>query len=334
MLPHLSPVSPTSSSSSSSSPFPPSSSPSPNVEGLEKEKQAKVKRSDSNDLQQQQEEKENPSRVVTNRSTPSISSIPSHTAATAADHPKKMELKEPLITNANQPPIRSGLSHYFQKPPPIPAPTPSTPTSPVPNVISATSPTPSLSSQVHRLNSTIGNRREQEFEDSLGLSSTELDAILQMDFESSLSTQTKTAPEANNTTYGRAALNSSSNPTGHPSSVTASATTTTLCNQNALPPQSTMPPPPPQSHHHQQQQQQQQQPINGICDICREASVDAENPLLRCAQCGVIVHASCYGVTTHSPSIRWQCDVRLISCWLLLINSFIHSFIHILSFHP
>ena len=76
-----------------------------------------------------------------------------------------------------------------------------------------------------------------------------------------------------------------------------------------------MPPPPPQYQQQQQQQYQHQQPFNGICDICREASVDAENPLLRCAQCGVIVHASCYGAIAHSPQIRWQCDVRFILCW-------------------
>ena len=45
------------------------------------------------------------------------------------------------------------------------------------------------------------------------------------------------------------------------------------------------------------------------CAICRDASEDADNPLLRCAHCGVRVHPGCYGLSTV-PAGRWQCDVR------------------------
>ena len=46
------------------------------------------------------------------------------------------------------------------------------------------------------------------------------------------------------------------------------------------------------------------------CTICRDASADAANPLLRCAHCGVCVHASCYGLPA-APTGRWQCDVAI-----------------------
>ena len=45
-----------------------------------------------------------------------------------------------------------------------------------------------------------------------------------------------------------------------------------------------------------------------MCCICRDSTVDASNPLLCCALCGVVVHTSCYGVVPTSSS-RWQCDV-------------------------
>lgn len=45
------------------------------------------------------------------------------------------------------------------------------------------------------------------------------------------------------------------------------------------------------------------------CAICRDASEDAGNPLLRCAHCGVCVHPGCYGLSAV-PAGRWQCDVR------------------------
>ena len=46
------------------------------------------------------------------------------------------------------------------------------------------------------------------------------------------------------------------------------------------------------------------------CTICRDASADAANPLLRCAHCGACVHASCYGLPA-APTGRWQCDVEI-----------------------
>ena len=46
------------------------------------------------------------------------------------------------------------------------------------------------------------------------------------------------------------------------------------------------------------------------CTICRDASADAANPLLRCAHCGACVHASCYGLPA-APTGRWQCDVAI-----------------------
>ena len=55
----------------------------------------------------------------------------------------------------------------------------------------------------------------------------------------------------------------------------------------------------------------QKQPLNPIaepCDICRESTNDPSNCLLRCAHCGVVVHAGCYGVP-DLPQGKWQCDV-------------------------
>ena len=46
------------------------------------------------------------------------------------------------------------------------------------------------------------------------------------------------------------------------------------------------------------------------CTICRDTGNDPTNPLLRCAHCGVFVHASCYGLSS-TPSGRWQCDVSM-----------------------
>lgn len=80
------------------------------------------------------------------------------------------------------------------------------------------------------------------------------------------------------------------------------------------------PPPPPQQQQQQQHPPQQYQPPQqsqhgmvgrSLCDICRDATVDRDNPLLWCAQCGVQVHASCYGVRSPFP-VRWQCDVGMI----------------------
>ena len=51
-----------------------------------------------------------------------------------------------------------------------------------------------------------------------------------------------------------------------------------------------------------------QNPITEPCDICRENTNDPSNYLLRCAHCGVVVHAGCYGVP-DLPQGRWQCDV-------------------------
>ena len=47
---------------------------------------------------------------------------------------------------------------------------------------------------------------------------------------------------------------------------------------------------------------------NSVCSICRDGSSEENNPLLCCQRCGVIVHASCYGLSTP-PSSSWQCDV-------------------------
>ena len=49
-------------------------------------------------------------------------------------------------------------------------------------------------------------------------------------------------------------------------------------------------------------------PITEPCDICRENTNDPSNCLLRCAHCGVVVHAGCYGVPDLPPG-KWQCDV-------------------------
>ena len=46
------------------------------------------------------------------------------------------------------------------------------------------------------------------------------------------------------------------------------------------------------------------------CTICRDTGNDPTNSLLRCAHCGVFVHASCYGLSS-TPSGRWQCDVSM-----------------------
>ena len=48
--------------------------------------------------------------------------------------------------------------------------------------------------------------------------------------------------------------------------------------------------------------------VPATCTICRDASADTANPLLRCAHCGACVHASCYGLPA-APTGRWQCDV-------------------------
>ena len=286
MLPHPSPANQVPSPPSPIPP-PPSSS-SSTVKELEKEKKVKANTNTNNHIdlqppppqQQQQQQQFEKKKDKEMPSTPFKSPRQSH-AAMIVDRPKKEEPTE-------QPPMRSGMSHYFQKPPPTPT----------PKTISAPSPIPSPSPQAHQLNNSAGQGREHDFEDSLGLSSTELDAILQMDFESSINMQVKAIPDTTitttTTTDGGKVLYSSPNQTGNPNTATATA------NQYTIPIHSTMPPPPPP---------QQQQPINGICDICRETSVDADNPLLRCAQCGVVVHASCYGVISHSPHTRWQCDV-------------------------
>ena len=55
-------------------------------------------------------------------------------------------------------------------------------------------------------------------------------------------------------------------------------------------------------------QKQPNRPIAEPCDICRENTNDPSNCLLRCAHCGVVVHAGCYGVP-DMPQGRWQCDV-------------------------